>query len=670
MPKKYSIPFLFARVFTAASALAVCASPTVFAQSETRSGVRPDALLQIDLNRTAVIERIVSSWESEVPSAQINSLKSKLMGLRADQLLAANVSGWFDGVLEVLNRNEAALPLTVEQSIRGFTDGDRVSFENASIADRSKAVGEPDRDLVYTPIVPCNVMDTRPGTTPVPPEGGPALAAGYAVRNVQITGRCGIPAGAKAVTASYTVENIPSTGGVLFAADAGGTGGAVVSWSAPANYATGASITPLSVAGAIQLQSAGVTQVKLDLVGYFRPPSRNGNGLRVVFAAGFSDSPNIANGSLDNRAGTPAAIAGAPYVAGGGTPTSPGATVSGGGSGASNCYEPATDNNIRFCGNQATATYSVVAGGQANLVSGAYGTVSGGSSNTASAQGSTISGGDFHTASGAGSAIGGGLDNSASGNSSTVAGGTANGVSGLYGSIGGGLSNRASGYAAAIGGGTFNFATGTNSTIAGGADNFASGQYSFAAGRRAEARNDGQLVWSDAQPFSFDPQTQAAFGAGVSLANTFSVRATGGVWLATGIDTLGNVTSSCRINPGTSAWSCSSDKRIKERVEAVSPISVLNSLMRLSISKWSIIGSPTRQIGPMAQDFYRQFRVGASDTHINTIDAQGVAFAAIQGLGQKQAMDAKIKDEKIALQGAEIASLKRELNAIKKKLGL
>ena len=37
----------------------------------------------------------------------------------------------------------------------------------------------------------------------------------------------------------------------------------------------------------------------------------------------------------------------------------------------------------------------------------------------------------------------------------------------------------------------------------------------------------------------------------------------------------------------------------------------------------------------MAQDFYSAFGVGSDDEHISTIDADGVALAAIQGLYQQ-----------------------------------
>ena len=70
----------------------------------------------------------------------------------------------------------------------------------------------------------------------------------------------------------------------------------------------------------------------------------------------------------------------------------------------------------------------------------------------------------------------------------------------------------------------------------------------------------------------------------------------------------------------------------------------------------------------MAQDFYAAFSVGTDDKHIATVDADGVALAAIQGLYQKLAD----KDNEISLikeKASRVEALERELSAIKFKLG-
>ncbi|HEY0548440.1 MAG TPA: hypothetical protein VGF13_02495 [Verrucomicrobiae bacterium] len=53
-----------------------------------------------------------------------------------------------------------------------------------------------------------------------------------------------------------------------------------------------------------------------------------------------------------------------------------------------------------------------------------------------------------------------------------------------------------------------------------------------------------------------------------------------------------------------------------------------------------------RHIGPMAQDFRSAFAVGENDRTITTVDADGVALAAIQGLNQK------VEEENGALRAA------------------
>jgi uncharacterized coiled-coil protein SlyX len=59
----------------------------------------------------------------------------------------------------------------------------------------------------------------------------------------------------------------------------------------------------------------------------------------------------------------------------------------------------------------------------------------------------------------------------------------------------------------------------------------------------------------------------------------------------------------------------------------------------------------------MAQDFYAAFNVGPDDKRIATVDEEGVALAAIQGLNQKL-------NEK----DAEIQDLRRQNDSLAKRL--
>ena len=66
-------------------------------------------------------------------------------------------------------------------------------------------------------------------------------------------------------------------------------------------------------------------------------------------------------------------------------------------------------------------------------------------------------------------------------------------------------------------------------------------------------------------------------------------------------------------------------------------------------------------MGPMAQDFHAAFGLGVSDKLIDTIDPDGVALAAIQGLNEKLEKRLDTKD-------AEISELRTELSALKEQV--
>jgi hypothetical protein len=79
-----------------------------------------------------------------------------------------------------------------------------------------------------------------------------------------------------------------------------------------------------------------------------------------------------------------------------------------------------------------------------------------------------------------------------------------------------------------------------------------------------------------------------------------------------------------------------SDRNAKAGFEPVEGRIVLEKVVSMPISRWHYTNNPiTPHVGPMAQDFYAAFGVGLDDRHIATVDADGVALAAIQGLNQK-----------------------------------
>jgi hypothetical protein len=80
-------------------------------------------------------------------------------------------------------------------------------------------------------------------------------------------------------------------------------------------------------------------------------------------------------------------------------------------------------------------------------------------------------------------------------------------------------------------------------------------------------------------------------------------------------------------------------------------------------------GGVTRHIGPMAQDFQKAFQLNSDDKNIATVDADGVALAAIQGLNHKVEIGkqkAENLEQRLAQKETEITALQQELAEIKR----
>jgi hypothetical protein len=92
-----------------------------------------------------------------------------------------------------------------------------------------------------------------------------------------------------------------------------------------------------------------------------------------------------------------------------------------------------------------------------------------------------------------------------------------------------------------------------------------------------------------------------------------------------------------------------SDVHAKTAITDVNPQEILARVSELPVSKWEYKDAPGEDhIGPMAQDFYAAFGLGGSQTGISTIDASGVALAAIKALAEENRM---LKAENAALDG-------------------
>ena len=104
----------------------------------------------------------------------------------------------------------------------------------------------------------------------------------------------------------------------------------------------------------------------------------------------------------------------------------------------------------------------------------------------------------------------------------------------------------------------------------------------------------------------------------------------------------------------------SSDRNAKENIQPVDSRAVLDKVASMPVSEWSYKHDPSsRHVGPMAQDFYAAFGLGYDDKGIATVDADGVALAAIQGLNRKVEEQLKSKDARIAELEERLARLEK-----------
>jgi hypothetical protein len=384
------------------------------------------------------------------------------------------------------------------------------------------------------------------------------------------------------------------------------------------------------------------------------------NGLRALRLEDNGDSTEDPGTESD---GAPNLIGGSPYnFVGAGVV---GAVIAGGG--ATNFIYTAYTNGIQ-------ASFGVVSGGMNNVVreGGTYATIGGGQANETTGSSSSIGGGlnneigtqaSFTT-------ISGGIANRIQddADNSVIAGGRANriGTNATSSSIGGGRDNKLGNFAdyCSIVGGRFN-SIGTNAdwsaigggyaneipdetsaaTIPGGQSNFVSGDYALAAGYKAHATNDGALVWSDSSGTTTRSEAD----------NSVTMRASGGYRFFTGTGSSG-----AQLAAGDTAWSVLSDRKVKKDIQSADCRNVLETLARVPVQRWRYEWedeSTPLHLGPMAQEFKAAFYPGREVTSISTLEFDGVALAAIQGLNQK--LDAELKEKE-----SEVGELKRRVERL------
>lgn len=363
------------------------------------------------------------------------------------------------------------------------------------------------------------------------------------------------------------------------------------------------------------------------------------------------------------------------------------------------------------------APYTTIGGGRDNVAAGFASAVLGGAANTATGSSSVIAGGGGHSASGLFSVVVGGSTNRASGEYSLVNGGSNSHALGNYSVVPGGFANCAGGNGSFAGGtlakvlpatdpggldscanqtgytgvphhGTFVWADSQGGSFASsGANQFlvrAQGGVAINAGPISSAvelsvtadaddsdfanvflrqrSNSAGILFSSGGASASNDNNAAFFidhfnGAG-GQARRLALNGDGSVLIRSNITAANTGVS---MAAGSGAWSALSDRNVKTAIVAADPAAVLDRLLAMPISEWSYIaqGEGIRHLGPMAQDFAAAFGLGENATTISSIDADGVALAAIQGLNAKLERENAALRTRVDSLAAEMAALRR-----------
>lgn len=357
------------------------------------------------------------------------------------------------------------------------------------------------------------------------------------------------------------------------------------------------------------------------------------------------------------------------------------------GSSGNGVIEPARGATIAGGGsvNNEDPTYTT---GGSNRVDDHYGTIGGGFDNQAGSQTASASDAAFAT-------VAGGRLNSAIARYSAVGGGNGNVASGIYSTVAGGSINEANGYRSTISGGADNCAGGDYSWVGGQAAKTrvgnGTGDGTCATSSGDSDGDEGSFVWADqsstADFVSSGPNQFLVRAGGGFLVNTsgfglfpnddmvlqarvsgdndanFRLRSIGGLFAnfsvgsTTGTLNISGFPSSGQpriaVNGGVGGvatlsnggtWTNASSRSYKENFTSVNGADVLSRLIALPILTWDYIGSSEGlHMGPVAEDFKASFGLAGDGKSISTVDADGIALAAIQGL------NAKLESENSAL---------------------
>jgi len=216
------------------------------------------------------------------------------------------------------------------------------------------------------------------------------------------------------------------------------------------------------------------------------------------------------------------------------------------------------------------------------------------------------------------------------------------------------------------------------SSFAIGEQNTASGAASVALGYHAHTNaRQGSFVFADRSTIdtlragvNHSANWRVSGGFRIFTSSNLST----GVTLQSGASVSNWGQSSAVISTSTGAmlttggvWQNASDVNRKHLFEDVQGEDILAKLRTIPIRRWGYRSEAdeVRHLGPTAQDFYAAFGLGSDERSIGTVDADGVALAAVQ------ALDTRTREQAAALEKLkqENTDLHERLQALEQHVG-
>jgi hypothetical protein len=238
----------------------------------------------VSLDRPALVREILSLWEgapnpvNTQNEALHGDLRAALAAATPEQLLDAKKARTLDDLW-------AALPNGAQSQTKivPLAAGQRIPQVLASLG----------QNLVYTPVTPCRIIDTRGGIAPYTGVIGPNLGNWFYVTGSTyanqggFAGSCGIPSSPKpaAVAINITSTGQAGSGNLRAIQTGGGTPNvSLVNYVAGINIANAAIVTSYPGAGEeIYIYSANSTShAVVDIMGYFSTAPTAGRAYAAV----------------------------------------------------------------------------------------------------------------------------------------------------------------------------------------------------------------------------------------------------------------------------------------------------------------------------------------------------------------------------------------------------